>query len=384
MAGFRTSIFAFLGVLSLILLLVHAQDQSDFISIACGLPANSTYKEGTTNIDYISDANYIDTGISKSIASEFQGTLQQQVWNVRSFPQGVRNCYTINITRGTKYLIRGTFVHGNYDGQGNLPEFDLYLGTNMWDTVKVENASYSIIKELIHVPSRNYIHVCLVNTGLGTPFISAIEFRPLKNHTYVIISGSLALLLRADAGSTSNQSYRYAYDVHDRLWLPYNYNKWKDLSTGLTIESQSQNDYQPASVVMSTAATPINESAPMEFYWEDNGRHTQFYIFMHFAEVVKLEPNQSRSFNITLNGKYWYGPHVPDYLSTSTLYTSWRPMTGNNTYKFSLFKEENSTLPPILNAVEIYSVKDFWQSGTDQADVDAIRKIKSTYGIKRD
>ncbi|KAG6727765.1 hypothetical protein I3842_02G140900 [Carya illinoinensis] len=382
MGGFQTSIFAFLGVLSLTLLLVHAQDQSDFISIDCGLPANSTYKEETISIDYISDANYIDTGISRSIASEFKGTLQQQVWNVRSFPQGVRNCYTINITRGTKYLIRGTFVHGNYDGEGNLPEFDLYLGTNMWDTVKVENASYSIIKELIHVPSRNYIHVCLVNTGLGTPFISAIEFRPLKNDLYESKSGSLALLLRADAGSTSNQSYRYAYDVHDRLWLPYNYNKWKDLSTGLTIDSQRQSAYQPASVVMSTAATPINESAPMEFYWEADDPNTQFYIFMHFAEVVKLEPNQSRSFNITLNGKYWYGPLVPVYLSTITLYSP-SAMTGGK-YVFSIFKAENSTLPPIVNAIEIYSVKDFLQPETDQADGDAIRKIKSTYGIKRD
>ncbi|KAG2722808.1 hypothetical protein I3760_02G143700, partial [Carya illinoinensis] len=367
--------------LSLTLLLVHAQDQSNFISIDCGLPANSTYKEETTSIDYISDANYIDTGISRSIASEFKGTLQQQVWNVRSFPQGVRNCYTINITRGTKYLIRGTFVHGNYDGEGNLPEFDLYLGTNMWDTVKVEKASYSIMKELIHVPSRNCIHVCLVNTGLGTPFISAIEFRPLKNNLYETKSGSLALLLRADAGSTSNQLYRYAYDVYDRLWLPYNNNKWKDLSTGLTIDSLLS-AYQPASVVMSTAATPINESAPMEISWEADDPNTQFYIFMHFSEVVKLEPNQSRSFNITLNGKYLYGPLVPVYLSTLTLYST-SAMTGGK-YVFSIFKAENSTLPPIVNAIEIYFVKDFLQPETDQADGDAIRKIKSTYGIKRD
>ncbi|KAG6620486.1 hypothetical protein I3842_Q066600 [Carya illinoinensis] len=48
-----------------------------------------------------------------------------------------------------------------------------------------------------------------------------------------------------------------------------------------------------------------------------------------------------------------------------------------------MFKEENSTLPPILNAFEIYFVKDFLQPETERADVDAIRKIKSTYGIKR-
>ncbi|XP_041001735.1 LRR receptor-like serine/threonine-protein kinase IOS1 [Juglans microcarpa x Juglans regia] len=383
--GFQTSIFAFLGVLSLILLLVHAQNQSDFISIDCGLPANSTYKDVKTSIDYISDANYIDTGISRNIESELQGTLQQQVWNVRSFPQGVRNCYTINITRGTIYLIRGTFLHGTYDGEGNnLPEFDLYLGTNMWDTVKVENSSYSIIKELIHVASRNYIHVCLVNTGLGTPFISALEFRPLNNNSYETKHGPLALFLRADTGSTSDYEYRYPDDVHDRIWTPYNRIEWKGLSTDHPKIPDSLNDYEPPSVVMKTAATPINESAPMEFNWEADNPNTQFYIHLDFAEVVKLEPNQSRSFNITLNGEYWYGPLVPEYLYAYTLYGITSPESnGSSTYNFSMFKAENSTLPPFLNAVEIYSVKDFLQSETDLEDVDAIRRIKSTYGIKR-
>jgi hypothetical protein len=105
-------------------------------------------------------------------------------------------------------LIRAVFLHGNYDGKGNLPQFDLYLGANTWDTVKVENSSRSVDKELIHVPSLNYIHVCLINTGHGTPFISAIELRPLKNTSYVTKSGSLALFFRADVGQKGKIGYR--------------------------------------------------------------------------------------------------------------------------------------------------------------------------------
>ena len=116
--------------------------------------------------------------------------LQQQAWDLRSFPQGIRNCYNINIMPGTKYLIRGTFFYGNYDGLSKLPQFDLHLGVSKWDTVKIENVSAGVIKELIHVPSQNYLQVCLVNTGLEMPFISAIELRPLNNKTYVTISGS--------------------------------------------------------------------------------------------------------------------------------------------------------------------------------------------------
>jgi hypothetical protein len=155
---------------------------------------------------YISDATFIDTGTSTSISPELKATVQRYVQKLRSFPQGNRNCYTINVTGGIKYLIRAGFLYGNYDGKGNLPEFDLYLGANIWDTVRVDNTSISIFKELIHVPSRNYLHLCLVNKGLGTPFISSIELRPLLNTSYVTESGSLALLLRMDVGS--NEGYR--------------------------------------------------------------------------------------------------------------------------------------------------------------------------------
>jgi hypothetical protein len=182
---------------------------TDFISIDCGLQANWSYTEPSTSINYISDAAFIDTGVSKKISSEFEGDFQQPTWTLRSFPEGIRNCYSINVTQGQKYLIRATFLYGNYDGQNLLPQFDLHLGPNMWDTVKIENnVSYVVLMELIHVPSLNYLQVCLVNTGLGTPFISAIEFRPLNNRAYVTSVGSLALFARYDLGSVNNKSYR--------------------------------------------------------------------------------------------------------------------------------------------------------------------------------
>lgn len=181
---------------------------SAFISIDCGLAANASYTEESTGIIYISDAAFIDSGISESIFSGFKDIQQPQLSSLRSFPQGIRNCYSINITKGTKYLIRATFLYGDYDGQNKLPQFDLYLGPNMWDSVKVKNVSLSMSKELIHMPTLNYIQVCLVNTGSGTPFISAIELRPLPNTTYVTEYGSLALYIRKDRGSISNHSYR--------------------------------------------------------------------------------------------------------------------------------------------------------------------------------
>ena len=172
-----------------------------FISIDCGAEAGFNYTE--PYINYVSDENFINTGVRETIATYTQ---QQYMWRLRSFPEGKRNCYKISITRGSKYLIRTTFLYGNYDGRNMLPMFDLLLGTNLWDTVTIKNAFMDQSNEIIHVPSLDFVQICLVNTGNGTPFITAIELRTLKNDTYVTESISLELYNRFDLGS--NRGYR--------------------------------------------------------------------------------------------------------------------------------------------------------------------------------
>ena len=76
---------------------------SGFISLDCGLPVNSSYTEPITGINYISDATFIDTGVSMSISPVYKTiSLEQEYYYVRSFPQGTRNCYTISLTSGTR------------------------------------------------------------------------------------------------------------------------------------------------------------------------------------------------------------------------------------------------------------------------------------------
>jgi hypothetical protein len=182
---------------------------SGFISIDCGLPEHLSYSDRNTSIGYISDAKFIDTGVSKRLSGNFV-KLSQQLEYVRSFPKGVRNCYRINVTSGTKYLIRATFYYGNYDNENYLPQFDLLLGANLWAKLKFPNATYTMRGEIIYTPSLDYIQPCLVNIGKGTPFISAIELRPLNNTAYVTDSPNsvLSSVYRYDSGSITNSGYR--------------------------------------------------------------------------------------------------------------------------------------------------------------------------------
>ncbi|XP_059638959.1 probable LRR receptor-like serine/threonine-protein kinase At1g05700 [Cornus florida] len=357
-----------------------------FISIDCGALEGTNYTDGTTGMDYISDAAFVDTGVRKTISPEFKNNLLPQQFNkVRSFPQGTKNCYTLRPAqgKGNKYLIRASFMYGNYDAENQIPEFDLYIGVDYWTTVMLYDSSIGYRWEIIHVPTTDYIYVCLVNVGLGTPFISALELRPLNNSIYQTTSGSLGLFMRYDYGSTTNELVRYKDDVYDRMWNPHDLgNHTKTLSTMSAIDSLGSNRFQPAPVVMSTAVAPLNASSPLSILWSPDNSTDEFYIYMHFAEVEVLKASQYRAFHIYLNDELWYDdPVVPDYLYTNTIYST--ASEAHSFFAFSMNKTENSTHPPIINAIEVYTVIEILNSHTEDQDVAAIVNIKKLYGVTR-
>ncbi|KAK1576565.1 hypothetical protein Q3G72_014974 [Acer saccharum] len=248
MENLKLLIFSFLGILALTVL-IHAQTQSGFISIDCGLPENSAYSDKKTGINYTSDVTFTESGVSYNISSEYnRDTLEQPFLTVRSFPEGTKNCYTLKPAPGdSKFLIRASFMYGNYDGQNKLPSFDLLLGTDVWDSVELADASTIIFKEIIHVSPRNYIDVCLVNKGSGTPFISSLELRPLKNSMYPAANNS----------GTSLLLYSFKDDNFDRIWSPYSRTNWVTVSSSFKINNVDSMN-QPPSMVMQTAAMPAN------------------------------------------------------------------------------------------------------------------------------
>ncbi|KAL0722765.1 hypothetical protein Bca4012_037364 [Brassica carinata] len=381
-------LMAFSACLLLVLLQIFSafflgltQDQSGFISLDCGSPRGTTFREGTTNLTYISDANYISTGVGRSIIQAYRTQFQQQAWNLRSFPQGIRNCYTLNLTIGDEYLIRTNFLHGGYDDNPTT-QFELHLGPNLWTTVSTTNETQASIFEMIYVLKTDRLQICLVKTGDSTPFISALELRKLKNTTYLSRQGSLQLFIRADVGTTLKQGYRYGIDVFDRVWTPYNFGNWSQISTNKTVNVN--NDYQPPEIAMVTASVPTDPDAPMNISLIGVDSTVQFYVFMHFAEIQELKSNETREFNIMYNGKHIYGPFRPLNFTTSSVFTPTEVVAdANGQYTFSLQRTGNSTLPPILNGMEVYLVNLLPEQETDRKEVDAMMNIKSGYGVNK-
>jgi len=117
---------------------------------------------------------------------------------------------------------------------------------------------------------------------------------------------------------------------------------------------------------MRTAVTPTNASAPLLIRWNPEHETDELYFYMHFTEIQELTTNQTRQFNIMRNGELRIPNFSPPYLVVDTLNT-FSAVSGKE-IKYSLVRTGNSTLPPIISALEIYRVIDLQKPETLQAD----------------
>ncbi|KAI7725698.1 hypothetical protein M8C21_027478, partial [Ambrosia artemisiifolia] len=131
---------------------------------------------------------------------------------------------------------------------------------------------------------------------------------------------------------------------------------------------------------MSTAIIPLYPTDTFTIEWNERNTGDKFLIYLHFAELEILKGNQKREFNIYLNGNLFSGPFSPIFQTTTT-FNSIKPELVAPTYTLTISKTKNSTLPPIINALELYTLKQLPQNQTYDQDAAVLWSIKSTYNI---
>lgn len=141
-------------------------------------------------------------------------------------------------------------------------------------------------------------------------------------------------------------------------------NSWTQVTTNLNVNSS--NLYELPKGVMSTGVTPLNPNATLNITWTIEPSTTKFYSYMHFAELQTLRANDTREFNITMNGKISYGPYSPKPLKTQTIFDITPEQCDGGACLLQLLKTSKSTLPPLLNAIEAFTVIDFPQMETNE------------------
>ncbi|KAK3136805.1 hypothetical protein QOZ80_5BG0442710 [Eleusine coracana subsp. coracana] len=387
---------------------VHGQhvDTLGFISIDCGVDENASYgDQSSRGLRYVSDAGFIDAGLNGDVNPPYNiKGLADRYLTVRYFPgaAGSRSCYTLRpVTKGGRYLVRATFYYGNYDALDSHPVFDLHLGVNRWVTVNVTYAGRAYIFEAVVVLPADFFQMCLVDRGLGTPFISGLDLRPLRDKMYpeATVNQSLVMLNlpRPSATYSFNRYhfwrpastyniFRYPFDPFDRLWQSYgDVEEWTNITTSTAVDVSNISSFDTSSKILWSAATPVNRTQ-IDFTWSPdsfvNNDNTTYLLLLYFAELQRLSSNALREFDILVDNATWNGSqrYTPKYLSAELVK---KMVQGSSQHTVSLVATTDATLPPILNAFEIYSVLPMTELATNDADVKAMMTIRTKYALKK-
>ncbi|KDO42415.1 hypothetical protein CISIN_1g037044mg, partial [Citrus sinensis] len=279
------------------------------------------------------DDAYIQNGDSKTVPDK--SLVPYPMSTMRVFSTRKKNCYSIKVDEdGGRVLLRASFYYGNYDGKDSPPVFDLQFDGNFWTTVNTSFSSYDVLSyETIYVVKRNFTSTCVAQTKPGQlPFISAIEVRSLGVNMYSQIPSNLALHLiqRAAFG-----------------------------------ELRTNND--PPETVLKNAVVSLSTSEIIVLLTDLSEKPTPIYIAPDFSEVLLLlNTTQKRSFQLCVDNKPISDPIIPLFGSASEAYVTNRIAFASNS--FSIQATTASTLPPLLNAMEIYTGCDRLTNGTNVND----------------
>uniref|UniRef100_A0ACD5W2G6 Uncharacterized protein n=1 Tax=Avena sativa TaxID=4498 RepID=A0ACD5W2G6_AVESA len=331
------------------------------------------------------DGEFVESGQNHDILPEFMvDAANEQQKTLRSFPDGSRNCYTLPSTVGKKYLLRATFTYGNYDRlnkslDGSLFLFGLHIGVNFWDKVNLSNwdPSFAVWKEVLTVAPSNSVSICLINFGSGIPFISSLELRPLQDTMYPFLNASVSVsyFTRYRFGNITDFITRYPTDSYDRFWeswsgtIDYTY-PWISLNTTNKVESLPGTDaFNVPSAILQQASTIDTNYSFMSVAVATGPNidttSLQLLPVFHFAEINRSNPN--RRFDIYSAEDLLFADFSPSRFQVDSMYKNGQFL--KNAYAiFSLNKTDSSSLPPLINAFEVYSLVRMENLTTDSND----------------
>ncbi|XP_042049904.1 probable LRR receptor-like serine/threonine-protein kinase At1g67720 isoform X1 [Salvia splendens] len=357
-AGF----FFLLSMYSLFLMDASTAQMPGFVSLDCGGSNNFTDEIG---LEWSPD-NYILTGdiATISVANE----TRKQYKTLRYFPaDDNKYCYTFNVVSRTRYLIRATFLYGNFDSNNVYPKFDISFGPTHWGTIVISDANTIELQELIFLATEPTISVCLSKAKTGQPFISTLELRQFNGSIYFNLFESqyfLSMSARINFGAESDEPVRYPDDPFDRIWESDSVRKanylvdvapgTEKISTQMPIDVSR--DEWPPQKVMQTAVVGRNGS--LTYRLNLDGFPAPGWAFCYFAEIEDLGPSDARKFrfilpgapdlskaivNIQENAQGQYRLYEPGYYNISLPFV----------LSFRFGRTSDSTMGPLLNALEV-------------------------------
>lgn len=123
----------------------------------------------------------------------------------------------------------------------------------------------------------------------------------------------------------------------------------------------------PPQSVMQNAITTSTTSQSIPLGTDFPAKEVSICMNMYFSEVTELDSTQKRSFQVYINNKPELGTTVvPPYGKVNELTVF--NMTASSSTSFSLVSTADSTLPPLINAMEVFYVSYPLTDGTNNKD----------------
>ncbi|OAY68111.1 putative LRR receptor-like serine/threonine-protein kinase, partial [Ananas comosus] len=355
--------FVFLHLVVVVVFSAANAQMPGFVSIDCG--GTEKYVDDI-GLEWTPDTQFIFGETAKvSIPNESR----RQYATLRYFPANERKyCYTFNVTTRTRYLIRASFLYGNFDNSSVFPQFDLYIGASHWSTIVIYDENKIISKEMIMLASSPTISVCLSNATTGQPFISTLELRLFNGSLYYTEYEAeffLSLSARINFGAQSTDSVRYPDDPFDRIWESDSIRKpnylvdvdpgTTNVSTNMAIDVNLNE--RPPQKVMQTAV--VGQNGTLTYRLNLEGFPGCGWAFSYFAEIEDLNPTETRRFKLFIPGMADVSkPTVDVEENAPGKYRLYEPGYYNISlpfvFSFAFVKTNDSSRGPILNALEIY------------------------------
>ncbi|RDY04659.1 putative LRR receptor-like serine/threonine-protein kinase, partial [Mucuna pruriens] len=379
--------FFFLLSLSLrLLLLLHlsSAQMPGFVSLDCGGKENYTDEIG---LKWTPDKLRYGEISTISVANE----TRKQYTTLRYFPADSRKyCYTLDVVSRTRYLVRVSFLYGNFDANNVYPKFDISIGATHWSTIVVSDASTIETRELIFLASSSTVSVCLSNATTGKPFISTLELRQFNGsvyYTYIEEHAYLSVSARINFGADSDAPIRYPDDPFDRIWESDSVKKANylvDVAAGTRKVSTNKSIYvnsdeMPPMKVMQTAVVGTNGS--LTYRLNLDGFPGIAWAFTYFAEIEDLAENESRKFRLVLPGHPDISKAVVNIEENAPgKYRLYEPGFTNLSLPFVLSfrfgKTSDSSRGPLINAMEINK---YLEKNDGSSDGEVISSVLSHY-----
>ncbi|KAK6144522.1 hypothetical protein DH2020_021342 [Rehmannia glutinosa] len=311
-----------------------------FISIDCG--SSNSYKDENL-IDWTGDDNFIKNGESHSVQSS--NSISHVLDTLRAFTAGrKKNCFNISSVKRGRVLVRASFYYGNYDNKSSPPTFDLQFEGNHWATVETSSTEY-VYHEVTYVMAKDSISV---RVAFG-----------------------------------SNATIRFPNDIYDRLWIPeVPRNGMIPVSSDAIFSSPIAIGDQPPPAVLKHAVIASSPNSSIDLFMGFPTVETPVYVNVYFSEITRLKPNETRSFRVFKDNKSFSEPVFPPYENCTQLYTS--DITASTNTTFSLVPTNVSTLPPLINAMEVFFVGDDLTSGTNKRDVLGLASLQKAFSMLQD